>query len=172
MVTTSCFYIKTSLAHLLACSWADTTWHNYQKFSCSCASASCQRRSMLFLGRIKQVTWSDTNWMISFKSYTRTSLPYRHYRSPSHYLMWFTSNSCILFLTLASSHHCTLMMFFQVHTLHRALCSPAVKLTFAGILLTIPSSLLGSSRRLNLPGLDRLFQGWWHPALTAHQMWE
>lgn len=80
MVTTSCLYSKTSLAHLLACSWADTTWHyhlhsHHQKFGCSCASASCQRWSaVLFLGRIKQVSSSDTTWMISFKSYTIQTL--------------------------------------------------------------------------------------------------
>lgn len=110
MVTTSCFYRKTSLAHLLACSWADTTWHDHlhshhQKFSCSVPQQATK-------GGLPCFSWagpssSDTNWMISLKSYTKIRYPYKHYRSPSHYLMWLTINSCTFFLTLASSHHLT-----------------------------------------------------------------
>lgn len=42
---------------------------------------------MLFLGRIKKISSSDTDWTISFKSHTRTRYPYEHYRSPSHHML-------------------------------------------------------------------------------------
>lgn len=119
---------------------------------------------MLFLGRIKQVSSSDTDCMPSFKSHTRTRYPYEHYRSPSHHLMWLTQEVPYPFSD-PSKFTPLLLLFFQVRILHRALCPPPVKLTCVEVLLTVLScslhsaSTLSSSRRLNLPGLDRLLQG-------------